>query len=371
MLEVEALTASAGDFRLSDVSLVVAQGECHAVLGPSGSGKSTLLNVILGVLPPASGHIRLAGVDLTRLPIEQRGLGYVPQGLGLFPHLSVRDNLAYSARARGMPAGQFRPVVDRLVEATGIGALLDRRPATLSGGERQRVGLVRALASQPRLVLLDEPFTALNDSLRRELWWLLHELQREWRLTVLLITHDLAEAYFLAGQVTVLLDGRVVQQGEKTEVYGRPTAPEVARFLGVETLQPGRVLHVSDGLATIEVGSARLTALAQPDMPADVLVSIRGEEVILQRERGSSSSARNALPARVVSVRPGSPLLCVELDAGFPLIALVTRPACEELELRPGLTVTACVKAPSVHLVGRSVPEQAIPIAPPEAPRAR
>ncbi|MBL8861443.1 MAG: ATP-binding cassette domain-containing protein [Planctomycetes bacterium] len=354
MLEVEALAVSAGSFRLRDVSLSVAQGECHAVLGPSGSGKTTFLQAVLGVLQPTSGRIRLAGVELTRLPIEQRGLGYVPQQLGLFPHLSVRDNLSYSARARAVPASEFRPLLDRLVEATGIGSLLDRRPATLSGGERQRVGLVRALASQPRLVLLDEPFTALNESLRRELWWLLRELQREWRLTVLLITHDLAEAYFLAEQVTVLLDGRVVQQGEKAEVYGRPTAPEVARFLGVETLQPGRVLHVRDGLARVAVGSAQLTALAPYDLTDDVLVSIRGEEVILQDEGSSASSARNALPARVVSVRPGSPLVCVELDVGFPLVALITRPACEELDLRPGVKVTACVKAPSVHLVGRS-----------------
>lgn len=354
MLEVESLTVAAGNFRLRDVNLAVAQGECHAVLGPSGSGKSTLLNAVLGVLPPVSGHIRLDGADLLRVPIERRGLGYVPQQLGLFPHLTVRDNLAYSARARGVPTAEFQPLVDKLVAATGIGALLERRPATLSGGERQRVGLVRALASQPRLVLLDEPFTALNESLRRELWWLLRELQRERRLTVLLITHDLAEAYFLAERVTVLLDGRVIQQGEKAGVYGRPVAPEVARFLGVETLQPGRVIGVREGLATVEVGSARLTALASPDLPVEVLVSIRGEEVILQPAGGTHGSERNRLSARVLSVRPGSPLLGVELDAGFPLFAFVTRPAGEELDLRPGATVTALIKAPAVHLIPRS-----------------
>lgn len=353
MLEIESLTVAAGSFRLRDVNLAVARGECHAVLGPSGSGKSTLLNAVLGVLPPEGGRIRLAGADLTRVPIERRGLGYVPQQLGLFPHLTVRDNLAYSARARGVPAAEFQPLVNKLVAVTGIGDLLDRRPATLSGGERQRVGLVRALASQPQLVLLDEPFTALNESLRRELWWLLRELQHERQLTVLLITHDLAEAYFLSDRVTVLLDGRVVQQGEKAEVYGRPAAPEVARFLGVETLQPGRVLSVCDGLATVEVGTARLTALASPGLGSEVLVSIRGDEVILQRDGGAVSSVRNALPARVVSVRPGSPLLCVELDAGFPLFAFVTRPACEELDLRPGVTVNALIKAPAVHLIPR------------------
>lgn len=356
MLEVESLTVAAGAFRLSDVSLRVAPGECHAVLGPSGSGKSTLLNAILGLLRWESGRIRIDGADVSRVPTERRGLGYVPQQLGLFPHLSVRENLAYSARARGLPPAAFQPTLDRMVAATGIGNLLDRRPATLSGGERQRVGLVRALASRPRLVLLDEPFTALNENLRRDLWWLVRELQRQGPLTVLLVTHDLAEAYFLADRVTVLLNGRVAQQGDKTEVYGRPAAAEVARFLGVETLQAGRIVARNEGLAVVEVGSARLTALESGGSSDDVLVSIRGEDVMLERESGSAgvASARNRLPARVVSVRPGSPLLCVELDAGFPLVALVTRPACEELALQSGTRVTAVVKAPAVHLLGRT-----------------
>jgi molybdopterin-binding protein len=346
----------AGGFRLHELNLRVIAGECHAVLGPSGSGKSTLLQAILGVLPLQSGRLRLNGADLAGVPIERRGIGYVPQQLGLFPHLSVRQNITYSADARRVPATKFRPVLDKLVEATGIGTLLERRPATLSGGERQRVGLVRALASRPNLVLLDEPFSALNETLRRELWWLLRELQSQWGLTVLHVTHDLAEAYFLANRITVLLDGRVAQQGDKAEVFGRPVLPEVARFLGVETLQPGRIIAVHDGLAEIGVGSARLWALAAPEMPADVLVSIRGEEVMLEAASGPepAASARNRLPARVVAVQPGNPLVRVELDAGFPLFGLVTRPACEELSLRPGLAVTAILKAPAVHLLRRA-----------------
>lgn len=356
MLEIESLTVAAGRFRLSDVSLRVEAGECHAVLGPSGSGKSTLLRAILGMVRCERGGIRIDGLDVARVPIERRGLGYVPQGLGLFPHLSVRDNLTYSARARGIPRAAFQRGLEELIAATGIGELLDRRPATLSGGERQRVGLVRALASQPRVVLLDEPFTALNESLRRELWWLMRELQRRWKLTVLLVTHDLAEAYYLADRVTVLLKGRVAQQGDKAEVYGRPSAAEVARFFGVETLVPGRIVARKEGLAVVEVGTARLTALDWEGLSDRVLVSIRGEDVMLEREFQASGkgSARNRLAACVLSVRAGSPLLCVELDAGFPLFALVTRPACEELALQAGARVTAVVKAPAVHLLNRT-----------------
>ena len=354
MLEIESMTVAAGAFRLRDVNLAVAEGECHAVLGPSGSGKSTLLHAILGLLQPERGRILVGGADVAHVPIERRGLGFVPQHLGLFPHLTVRDNLVYSARARGVPPAQFEPLVDRLVGATGLAHLLDRHPVTLSGGERQRVGLVRALSSQPRLVLLDEPFTALNESLRRELWWLLRDLRREWQLTVLLVTHDLTEAFFLADRVTVLMGGAVVQQGEKKEVYGRPAAAEVARFLGVETLHQGRIVGVNTGLATVQVGTAILTALAPPESPEDVFVSIRGEDVTLEHGGGAAGSARNRLPARVVSVQFGSPLLCVELDAGFPLLAFITRPAYEELALKPGMSVTAVIKAPGVHLIGRN-----------------
>lgn len=352
MLKLASLTVAAGEFRLRDVNLAVAEGECHAVLGPSGSGKTTLLNAILGLLPLESGAIMLNGADITQVPIELRGLGYVPQHLGLFPHLTVRDNLAYSARARNIPTGQFLPLVEKLVELTGIGALLDRRPRTLSGGERQRVGIVRALASQPRLLLLDEPFTALNESLRRELWALMRELQRDRKLTVLLITHDLTEAYFLSERVTVLLDGRVMQQGDKATVYCRPAGPEVAHFLGVENLLPGRIISVSGGLATVEVGKSRLVAPAPSDAVTDnVLVSIRGEDVTLVRNGSAPASMCNQQGVQVVSVLTGHPLLTVKLDAGFPLFASMTRSACDELGVYPGAEVIAQIKIPAIYLI--------------------
>ncbi len=246
MLEIEGLTTRSGGFNLRDIYLSIGQGQCHAVLGPSGSGKSTLLNAVLGTLPVLSGRLRLAGEDITHLAVEHRRLGYVPQQLGLFPHLSVADNLAYSARARRLPPGEFRPLLDRLVEITAIGHLLGRLPATLSGGERQRVALVRALAAAPRMVLLDEPFTALNESLRRELWWLVKDLQKEHGLTVMIVTHDLSEAYFLADDITVLIDGIQEQSGDKTTVYHRPATVAVARFLGLKNMFPARTTQAGN-----------------------------------------------------------------------------------------------------------------------------
>jgi ABC-type Fe3+/spermidine/putrescine transport system ATPase subunit len=287
MLNVKSLSVATGGFRLKNVDLEIAEGECHAVLGPSGSGKSTLLNALLGILPPQEGSIRLNGMDITYQPIECRGLGYLPQQIGLFPHLTVRDNVAYSARARGLPTAKFKPLMDKLIEATGIGDLMERFPHTLSGGERQRVGLVRALTSQPRLVLLDEPFTSLNQSLRRELWWLMRELQQQEKLTVLLVTHDLTEAYFLANTISVLIEGEIRQTGHKSTVYSRPATSAVAHFLGVNNLWNGTVTAKDNGLLLVECPTLGITThfLGVDNPPAvssGVTVGILAEQVSLR-----------------------------------------------------------------------------------------
>jgi ABC-type sugar transport system ATPase subunit len=280
MLRIDGLKVDVGAFALAGIHLRVKEGECHAVLGPSGSGKSTLLNAVLGTVPVASGQVQLAGREITHLSMEHRRLGYVPQQLGLFPHLAVRDNLIYSARARKIPRCDFEPLLDRLVEITGIGSLLDRRPTTLSGGERQRVALVRALAADPKLVLLDEPFTALNESLRRELWWLVKDLQRERNLSVLLVTHDLAEAYFLAGRITVLIDGYQEQSGDREEVYRHPGSEAVARFLGLKNLFSARI--VEPGVVDCPALGGRFTVAAADAVGEGVMLAIRAEHVVLR-----------------------------------------------------------------------------------------
>lgn len=279
MLDVRGLQARAGAFTLHDVSLDVPSGQCHAVLGPSGSGKTTLLRAILGAAPLLAGRVRLGGDDVTEWPMERRRMGYVPQTLGLFPHLSVRENLAYSARARGHRLSEADPHVSRLVEVTGIAPLLGRYPGTLSGGERQRVALVRALVADPRIVLLDEPFAALNETLRRELWWLLDGLRHERGLTVVLITHDLSEAYVLAAQITVLIAGCAQQQGARESVYRRPATEGVARFLGIKNLFPAQVTR-PDAVDCAPLGGA--LRVAGPLLAGDCLVGIRSEHVALR-----------------------------------------------------------------------------------------
>lgn len=357
MLEVRDVTVALGDFRLRQVQLDVAAGECHAVLGPSGCGKTTLLRAILGVVPIEGGSVVLDREDLNGVPIEHRGLGYLPQTLGLFPHLTARQNIEYSARARKIPPATFAPLVRRLTEVTEIGHILDRMPATLSGGERQRVGLVRALAGQPRVVLFDEPFTALGESLRRELWTLLQDLRREWQLTTLLVTHDLAEAYALAHRVTVLLDGRVVQHGATADVFARPGSPTVARFLGIENVLQVRAIETDGSTAIALVHEVALRVRTNGSRPTRPHVGIRAEDVTLlptHEPIPNRAAACNLLEARIVSLQPGTALTMVRLDAGFPLQAAVPRPECERQGWRVGQSVRVLIEEMKVHLMGES-----------------
>jgi len=314
-----------------------------AIFGPSGSGKTSLLDLIAGLRSARSAFIQLGDRVLTdteknvSVATHQRGIGYVPQDLALFPHLSVRGNLLYGRKAGGAdnPLFNFEHVTE------------------LSGGEKQRVALARALLASPQLLLLDEPLASLDTPLKAKIIPYLARIRDEFKIPMLCVTHDRFEALTLADEIVVLVDGKVMQTGPVSEVFTRPANAEVARLVAVETLQPGTVTSVHEGLAAVNVNRATLTALAPPIESREVFVCIRGEDVILQRDAATASSVRNRLPARVVALRPEGALVRVELDAGFPLFALVTRPACAELALREGEAITALIKAPAIHLVPR------------------
>lgn len=309
MLRLDAVCAQAGTFRLSDISLSVAEGESHVLLGPSGAGKTTLLEVIIGLRRPTSGLVELAGRDLAGVRIDKRGMGYLPQRLDLFPHMTVRENIVYGPRSLHLQPGEFEPVVNALVDATGIRTLLDRRPDTLSGGERQRVGLVRALAARPRLLLLDEPFAALNESLRRELWLLLKALQAKYGFAILMITHDLSEGFFLGDQVTVLIDGRIHQSGDRDSVWRHPATLAVAQYLGIRNIFAGTVTGVEAHTATVDCpdlkGGLHVPLLPdglEPEPGTAVFVGIRAEFVVLRNEDHLPKAGEFMLDGRFTSV---------------------------------------------------------------------
>ncbi len=339
-------------------------GGITVLFGASGSGKTTVLRCLAGLETPDEGKIkfgsevwfdklgkRKAESGKFLLPSRNRGVGFVPQDYALFPHLTVAGNVGYSLHE--LPAAERAARVAESVRWLGLAGLEHRLPRELSGGQQQRVALARAVARRPKLLLLDEPLTALDTPTRLRLRGELRRLLRQLDIPTVLVTHDRFEALALSDNVVVLHDGRNVQQGAASEVFSRPVNLAVAEITAVETIRAGQILEICDGLATVAVDDARLIALAE-GLPADareVYVCIRAEDVILARTESVPSSPRNHLVGTVRAVVREGSLMRVNLDCGFPLTALLTRPACEELALHEGVQLVALVKAPQVHLI--------------------
>jgi molybdate transport system ATP-binding protein len=332
-------------------------GRVAVVFGPSGAGKTSLLDLVAGLSGADSAFIQLEDRILTDtshkvfVPSRYRNIGYVPQDLALFPHLSVRRNLLYGYKAHNESGPEFH--FEQVTKVLEIEPLVSRSVTELSGGEKQRVALARALLASPRLLLLDEPLANLDAPLKLKIIPYLMRIRDEFGIPMLYVTHDRDEALMLADEIIVLVGGRVRQTGSISEVFSHPADGEVAQQVAFETIQAGKIINVTDGLATVAINNVSLTALAPSTPASNVLVCIRAEDVIIQREAAPTSSARNRLSARVSSLRPEGALVRVELNAGFPLQALVTRPASAELALREGETITALIKAPAIHLVPR------------------
>lgn len=331
----------------------------NVLFGASGSGKTTVLRALAGLDRPDSGRIQF-GTETwfdhqqrVFLPPQQRNIGYLAQDSALFPHLNVERNIGYGLRRWPSPerAGRVAEVM-RLLGLDGLGK---RLPGQLSGGQQQRVGLARAVVRRPRLLLLDEPLSALDSPTRLRLRIELRRLLVQLGIPTMLVTHDRLEALALGDDVVVMDHGAIVQSGPIQEVFQRPANIAVAGIVAVETVQPARILGATDGLLTVAVGETKLAALAR-DLPADtrdVFVCIHAEDVILLKGADRPSSPRNHLPATVQAITRDGPLLRIDLACGFPLAAMLTKQACEELELKPGDRVVALVKAPNVHLIPR------------------
>jgi molybdenum ABC transporter ATP-binding protein len=338
-----------------DVSLP--GGSVFGIFGPSGAGKTTVVRAIAGLERPGRGTVRFDGEtwfdDRTWVEPQQRRVGYVGQAPALFPHLTVSENIEYWRHAgNGRRAAASTADLLAMLEIEGLAS---RRPRELSGGQAQRVALARALAPGPRLLLLDEPFSGLDLPVRVRLRGHLRTLVERLQIAVILVTHDRTDAIALCREMAVLAGGRVRQVGPVAEVFRRPADLVVAESVGIESVVPARVERVDAGLVDLSVGDARVRAAEGGPMAegAEAFVCIRAEDVTLERAASASASARNHLPGRVVRVDAEGHVERVTLDCGFPLVALVTRNAREEMGLEPGSPVVAAIKATNIHLVER------------------
>ncbi len=304
---------------VSNLSLCIAAGEFFTLLGASGCGKTTTLRLVAGLLTPSAGRILVDGQDITSLPTHRRQIGVVFQNYALFPHMRVADNVAYGLRTRRWPAREIGPAVTAALATVGLPGLQDRYPSELSGGQQQRVGLARAIAVQPKVMLLDEPLSNLDVKLREQLCVEIGDLQRRLGITLLYVTHDQSEALAISDRIGLMQGGRIQEIGAPAAIYRRPRTEAAARFLG-----DVNIVRLKAGAPGFALPSGRPLALdaAPPGNFGELTVAIRPEAVNLSPAPGDA----NRFAARVIrSVYRGASSLVHLHAADFadPLIAMV------------------------------------------------
>jgi molybdate/tungstate transport system ATP-binding protein len=343
MLELRSIWKRLGSFQICDLTLRLEEGEYFVILGPSGVGKTILIEIIAGLIPPDHGDILWQGENVTVVPPEERGFGVVYQDYCLFPHMDVLGNIAYGLRARGLGHEEVEKGVMSTAEKLGLSDLLGRYPDTLSGGEQQRVALARSLVTNPRMLLLDEPLSALDPNNRVRLRKKLKRIHSITGSTFLHVTHDTEEAMMLGDRIGVMLDRRIRQVGTPEELFRRPSDREVADFLGMRNVMA--VSKIKDSLChtcgvDIDVADAEETAS---------YIWIKPEEIVLSKGP-FESSARNQLRVKVEEWEHSGPLFTVRVSCGaLTLNALITYASFKELGISEGVNLYATFKSSAVH----------------------
>ncbi|MDQ0989692.1 ABC transporter ATP-binding protein [Streptomyces sp. V3I7] len=335
------LVVDRGPFRL-DVALRAAPGDVVALLGPNGAGKTTALRALAGLVPLSGGHLRLDGASLDRTPPESRPVGVVFQDYLLFPHLSALDNVAFGPRCHGTSKAEARAEAAAWLERMGLADHLAAKPRRLSGGQAQRVAVARALATNPRLLLLDEPLAALDARTRLEVRVQLRRHLAEFEAVAVLVTHDPLDAMVLADRLVVVEHGRVVQEGAPADIARRPRTDYIAQLVGLNLYRGEAKGHT----VRLDAGPAITTT---EDLSGEVFVAFPPGAVTLHRDRPEGSSARNLWRCQVTGLETHGDQIRADLAGELPLAADLTTVAAAELGLVPGAPVWATVKATQTH----------------------
>lgn len=348
-VQIRDLWVDLREFHLREIDLEVVSGEYFVVLGPTGAGKTVLLETIAGLFQPHRGHILIDGEEITDVPPERRGIGFVYQDYVLFPHLNVAENIAFGLKLRkGSESATIERRVEEISRMLSIDHLLHRRPKTLSGGEQQRAALARALVVEPRLLLLDEPLSALDPETREALQQELARVHHELSTTTLHVTHDFEEAVTLGDRIAVVHEGRIVQVGTPEDIFRRPADEFVARFVGVRNIFAGTIAESDEDGYRMFKHKALGIAVAT-DLTGATHASIRPEDIILSREP-IRSSARNCFRGRIVDIADRGTLIYVTVNVPPNFTCVITRRSLEEMALQEGKVVYIAFKASAVHI---------------------
>jgi tungstate transport system ATP-binding protein len=340
---------------LKGLNMGIGKGEVFALIGPTGVGKTTLLR-IMGLLElPRAGEIYFDGKSIPRSGRQRlemrRRMSFVHQKPQVF-NLSVYDNVACGLRWRGESKNSTAGKVDRILETVGLEGYRNRNARTLSGGEAQRVALARSLVLEPEVLLLDEPTANLDPVSTTKIEQLISYIAGQHNTTMIMATHDMSQGQQLAGRMGVLLDGRLAQTGNATDIFRSPQNEQVARFVGMENILPGVVTANNEGIVTVNAGPNTIEAVSDWPIGKEVYACIRPEDITLALSN-TWSSARNSFWAKISRVTTLGPLSRVDMDCGTRLVALVTRTSAEDLDLRAGREIYAIFKATGVHIMER------------------
>ncbi|MBK6016706.1 ABC transporter ATP-binding protein [Streptomyces sp. MBT53] len=335
------LVVDRGTFRL-DVELTAAPGDVVALLGPNGAGKTTALRALAGLVGLTDGHLRLDGEELDRTPPESRPVGVVFQDYLLFPHLTALDNVGFGPRCQGATKAESRAIAAEWLDRMDLTEHAYAKPRRLSGGQAQRVAVARALATRPRLLLLDEPLAALDARTRLDVRAQLRRHLAEFEAVAVLVTHDPLDAMVLADRLVVIEQGTIVQQGTPADIARHPRTDYIAQLVGLN-LYKG---HADGHTVTLDTGP---TITTTEDLTGEVFVAFPPSAVTLFRDRPTGASARNLWRCEVAGLETHGDQIRVDLTGELPLAADLTTPAAAELALHQGALIWATVKATQTH----------------------
>ncbi len=343
MIAVKDLHIRLSDFSLDNISLDISESEFFVLMGPTGSGKTVLLEAIAGLMTVNRGKIFIQEKEVTGLPPEKRGIGIVYQDQALFPHLTVRKNISYGLRYHRVSQKKAGARIDGLVSLLNLSHLLDRLPGNLSGGEKQRVALARALAVRPKILLLDEPLSALDPNFREEVRNALKDLHQNTGATFVMVTHDFTDALSLADRAAVINNGRIEQVGRVDDVFRKPHSTFVADFVGMKNLFRARFEGTKTHLGGLEIELGR-----KPDN-GQGYIAIRPEDIVISKE-SFSASIRNTFKGKVIGVFDQGFTYEVHIRAGDAVFkSLVTKRSLFQSAIREEKEVFIAFKAEAVH----------------------
>ena len=354
LIEVRSLYKRYGEKDvLKNININVEKGEVFALIGPTGAGKTTLLRLIDLLDMPTSGRIYFDGIDVTepgRVRLEaRRRMAFVLQKPVVF-NTTVYDNIAYGLKWRGVGKSSLHQKVSGILEMVNLSADKDRNARTLSGGEAQRVAIARAIVIEPEVLLLDEPTANLDPISTSRIEELITNIIHRYDTTIIMATHDMSQGQRLADRIGVLINGEIHQTGGWREIFTSPRNREVAEFVGIENIMDGVIVANEEGVVAIDVSGNVIEAVSDYQVGEEVCACLRPEDITLALSP-ASSSARNSFIGGITRVASVEPLIRIEIDCGFRLMALVTKRSAEELGLEKGKKVYATFKATGVHII--------------------